>query len=67
MKHLYGASIDIKESGRWLDSWTTFNVVANGDAAKAIRKVQREYKRQHPTCQGVRVTSIRQIAEVHAS
>jgi hypothetical protein len=67
MKHLYSAKIDIQRGRNriWLTNWSTFNVVANGDAQKAIRKVQRKAKKQIG-CHAVRVTGIQQIAQVDA-
>lgn len=63
IKHLYEARIDVKKSRRWYFNYDTLTVLANGDAAKAIRKVERAAKKMH-VCNAVRVTSIRQIAAV---
>lgn len=65
MKHLYEARIDVKRGRKWHVNYDTLNVVANGDATKAIRKVERVGKHLH-ACDAVRVTSIRQVTAVDA-
>lgn len=65
MKHLYEARIDIRKGRRWYVNADTLNIVANGDAGKAIRKVERVGKRLFQ-CDAVRVTSIRQVTVVDA-
>ena len=79
MKHLYKVSVDllIRPQGskrtHWLENWDIVNVVANGDAKKAIAKVKRMMKGEQVdwdenragTIERVRISEVVQISEVH--
>lgn len=65
IKNLYEVGVDIKRGGRWLDSWTTVRIVANGNLHSAINKAERVAKKQYDA-EKARATSIERIAEVDA-
>lgn len=65
MKNLYKVAVDIKKDGRWLDSWTTVRIVANGNLHSVINKAERVAKKQNDA-EKARATSVEWIAEVDA-
>jgi len=63
-RHLYKVSYEFKEFGNWCHA--AKNIVANGSAESALRKVKTVLKKLEPEATRLTVTSIERICRVDA-